>query len=88
MKAYTIIVLAVLVVAGIAYAYRVNSLKDQTEGIPPGVVCTMDAKLCPDGSYVGRQGPNCEFAQCPGTNGTSNSSINASGTIDFEGNVQ
>lgn len=28
--------------------------------------CTMDAKLCPDGSSVGRQGPNCEFAPCPG----------------------
>ena len=29
------------------------------------VVCTQDAKLCPDGSYVGRVGPNCEFAACP-----------------------
>lgn len=28
--------------------------------------CTMDAKMCPDGSYVGRQGPKCEFAACPG----------------------
>jgi hypothetical protein len=32
---------------------------------PPGVVCTMEAKLCPDGSYVSRTGPNCEFAPCP-----------------------
>lgn len=30
--------------------------------------CTMDAKLCPDGSAVGRTGPNCEFAECPGSN--------------------
>jgi hypothetical protein len=28
------------------------------------VACTMDAKQCPDGSYVGRSGPNCEFV-CP-----------------------
>lgn len=28
------------------------------------VACTMDAMQCPDGSYVGRTGPNCEFA-CP-----------------------
>lgn len=28
-------------------------------------VCTMDAKICPDGSAVGRSGPNCEFAPCP-----------------------
>lgn len=27
--------------------------------------CTMDAKQCPDGSYVGRVGPNCEFEKCP-----------------------
>lgn len=28
--------------------------------------CTQEAKLCPDGvSYVGRQGPYCEFAPCP-----------------------
>lgn len=29
------------------------------------VFCTLDAKLCPDGSYVGRVGPNCEFTACP-----------------------
>jgi hypothetical protein len=28
--------------------------------------CTMDAKQCPDGSYVSRTGPNCEFTPCPG----------------------
>src|SRR5262245_30310484 len=27
--------------------------------------CTMEAKLCPDGSYVSRTGPNCEFTECP-----------------------
>jgi len=30
------------------------------------IACTMDAKLCPDGSYVGRIPPTCEFAPCPG----------------------
>lgn len=30
------------------------------------VVCTMEARKCLDGSYVGREGPNCEFAACPG----------------------
>lgn len=29
------------------------------------VVCDAMAKLCPDGSAVGRTGPNCEFATCP-----------------------
>lgn len=27
--------------------------------------CTEEAKVCPDGSAVGRTGPNCEFAPCP-----------------------
>jgi hypothetical protein len=30
--------------------------------------CTMEAKLCPDGTSVGRTGPNCEFAACPSIN--------------------
>lgn len=30
------------------------------------VVCTQEAKLCPDGkTYVGREGPNCGFVKCP-----------------------
>lgn len=29
------------------------------------VFCTMDAKVCPDGSSVGRVPPTCEFAECP-----------------------
>jgi len=29
------------------------------------VICTQDAKLCADGSYVSRTGPKCEFTACP-----------------------
>lgn len=29
------------------------------------VACTAEAKLCPDGSAVGRVGPDCEFSACP-----------------------
>ena len=32
---------------------------------PEPVACTMEAKMCPDGSFVGRTGPNCEFEACP-----------------------
>ncbi len=32
---------------------------------PPGPGCTDDAKLCPDGRYVGRTGPRCEFVCGP-----------------------
>ncbi len=40
-----------------------------------GVFCTMDAKLCADGSYVGRVPPACEFAACP-------ASASGSGTVE------
>lgn len=36
---------------------------------PAQVACTQEAKQCPDGSYVGRTGPNCEFAKCPTSGG-------------------
>lgn len=28
------------------------------------IACTQEAKECPDGSFVGRTGPNCEFSAC------------------------
>jgi len=36
------------------------------------VACTQEAKLCPDGSYVDRTGPDCEFAACPDASSTPN----------------
>lgn len=30
------------------------------------IACTMDAKECPDGSYVARIPPKCDFAPCTG----------------------
>lgn len=35
------------------------------EKYPDVTACTMDAKICSDGSAVGRIGPNCEFSPCP-----------------------
>lgn len=40
--------------------------KGQATDPPPGPICTREAKLCPDGSAVGRRGPDCEFDPCPG----------------------
>lgn len=56
-----IIALAIVAVVGFGVAWEL--MKD---GAPPRVQCTLEAKLCPDGSAVGRTGPNCEFAECPG----------------------
>jgi hypothetical protein len=36
-----------------------------TPGENEPVFCTADAMQCPDGTWVGRTGPNCEFV-CPG----------------------
>lgn len=38
--------------------------------IPTPITCTMEVRVCPDGSYVGRVGPNCDFAACPYINPT------------------
>jgi len=40
-------------------AWRINTYGSKQQA------CTLEAKLCPDGSYVGRTGPTCEFARCP-----------------------
>ncbi len=34
------------------------------EKVPEQIGCTMEARVCPDGSSVGRSGPHCEFAPC------------------------
>jgi tryptophan-rich sensory protein len=44
--------------------YSIWNLNHDAPTLVP-VACTMEAKLCPDGSYVGRTGPKCEFALCP-----------------------
>lgn len=55
---YLFPVVAVIIVAAAVYALTPNPSPEQ-------VYCTQDAKLCPDGSSVGRVGPSCEFAPCP-----------------------
>src|SRR3989344_3218798 len=55
-----------LVLAGLALAVL---LAGCTQAPPNGpVICTLDAKQCPDGSYVSRDpANNCEFFACPET---------------------
>lgn len=52
------------------YTFTLQGATDNTSTITVTkvggqVACTQEAKLCPDGSAVGRTGPNCEFAPCP-----------------------
>jgi hypothetical protein len=60
--AIVIIAILAVIVGGSVLAYQYWWLpKEEAKN----VVCTMEAKVCPDGSAVGRTGPNCEFAPCP-----------------------
>lgn len=44
---------------------KIKSPNSKVGPSPEPVACTMDAKICPDGSAVGRIGPDCEFEECP-----------------------
>jgi len=63
---------------GVTGEVTVDSSDSSTDSIGVGIIypdqgnggkaCTQEAKLCPDGSAVGRTGPNCEFSACPSPN--------------------
>lgn len=61
-----------IVLASVIIRENNYNVEEQNNDESEGIICTMDAKLCPDGSYVGRTGPNCEFV-CPVTDPNSTS---------------
>jgi plastocyanin len=65
----TLIKAAVLVVIfiGSIVAYSQTHPRQAPANVPSIVICTQDARQCPDGSYVGRIGPYCDFAACTST---------------------
>lgn len=78
----TIVSLVILLGIGIYYWNRDDANLDEEQ-----VFCTMDAKMCPDGSYVGRVAPSCEFAACPSsTPGTmmEDGTVSASTSLDVQ----
>lgn len=61
---------AVPIIIGIAISLSIIGLvyfgqKAFVKQLPQQKACTLEAKICPDGSGVGRTGPSCEFAECP-----------------------
>lgn len=60
-----VFVSVVFLFGGILYLYNPEPIEYKNPTEKPETICTMDVKLCPDGSYVGREGPNCEFKNCP-----------------------
>lgn len=65
-----IIILIAAVALGGGYLFFANQNKFSKE-----IACTADAKICPDGTSVGRTGPNCEFAACPKQKGSTSSAV-------------
>lgn len=65
-KSSKILLLAtvILTVVGLVFV-GISKITDLTEKTPRA--CTEEAKICPDGSAVGRTGPDCEFSECPKT---------------------
>ncbi len=63
MKKIIIIIGAVVLILIGAVAFDLKFFNQ-----PEQIACTMEAKLCLDGSSVGRTGPNCEFVPCPAQN--------------------
>ena len=66
MKIFLIVVVAIGVVVAVLFFKNKEAVAPEngsTTETP--VFCTQDAKQCPDGSYVSRQSPKCEFAACP-----------------------
>lgn len=59
--------IALIVLVGIGGLVYRNSL---TRPVVSTGACTLDAKVCPDGSAVGRVAPDCNFAACPAPNVT------------------
>lgn len=51
-----------LAIIGALFAFVVPALPKQSADVQG---CTMEAMICPDGTAVGRTGPNCEFEACP-----------------------
>lgn len=58
-----IIIVIIITLLVVFFGFLIYETEFADDVTPPA--CTMEAKLCPDGSTVGRSGPNCEFATCP-----------------------
>ncbi len=59
-----IVVIVTLIIIGVNFAINLSKPDIQ-------VACTEEAKICLDGSAVGRSGPRCEFSECPQSQVTS-----------------
>ena len=69
-----VIILALGLMGGVFAKYKNQPTPEEVIVVPEddeNYACTMDAKMCPDGSYVGRTGKDCHFEECPEASATS-----------------
>ena len=59
------IILLIIFLCGIVGAVWFFFVPKNIPSVPMQKACTMEAKICPDGSSVGRTGPDCAFSPCP-----------------------
>jgi hypothetical protein len=64
MNNHLLLIFIILIFIFGAFLY-LNESQEEVYKNPNEIACTMEAKQCPDGSYVSRKGPNCEFEICP-----------------------
>lgn len=72
-------------IAGVLVYFSLPKQETPNEKINESVFCTMEAKQCPDGSYVGRTGLKCEFTPCPDFKEKSTSTLESPGFL--KGNI-
>lgn len=74
---YIGIAVLVIAIAGIFFYLTTDRTESVSDANTPLATttetweCNADAKICPDGSAVGRSGPKCEFTSCPSPAATS-----------------
>ena len=70
-----VILIAAAALGGGYLVYTTKNSNPPNPSNPPKTACTQEAKICPDGTSVGRTGPNCEFAPCPTPESTSSADL-------------
>lgn len=72
---FIILIAAIIIAAGYLRIRQMFVGTSVNTNNSNSAACTLEAKLCPDGTSVGRVPPKCEFAPCPTTN--ANATANA-----------
>lgn len=86
---------SVILIAAIIIAAAYLRIRQVMVGTPNGntntvqtIACTLEAKLCPNGTTVGRVAPKCDFAPCPGAaNANANANTNAASNTNTLSNA-